>query len=270
MSRVSKAITGLLLAPTLAVGQSNLFPIVRGESILIRGHGLRVEAFHNGIDAVAREIHLPEFRRVLFQILKLPEATTPRYAVGNTYRVQVSTLGLTKDSVESLATALGDYVDMRAGGHTANYAMDSLKQRLVESPTETNGFRATLFRSFPYLPRQWVQEDPFQPRIGTATNLSLSTKFVVVDGEIAWTYSVPLGNERVWEIRCDAREFDPNLRPKFAAAKEEAERNLEKRGIKKRSGYVHHFEAELDSILVRKYQIKRRNSRELNPGFIVD
>lgn len=68
----------------------------------------------------------------------------------------------------------------------------------------------------------------------------------------------------------DAQEFDPKLRPKFEAAKEEAVQNLEKRGIKNGWGYFHQFDAELGTVLWQKYQIKHRGFRELNPGIIVE
>jgi len=148
--------------------------------------------------------------------------------------------------------------------------VDSLKQRLVQTKPETNGFRATLFETFPYLSRDWVKEDPFQSATLPSTNSTFSQRFVVIDGEVAWIYSVPLGSVRAGEFKVDAQEFDPKRKPAFDAARQEAEQNLEKRGAKKGFGYVHHLAAEIDAILLHKYQIKRRGFRELNPRIIVD
>jgi hypothetical protein len=200
----------------------------------------------------------------------LPEDTALRYLVGEHCDVQVSTFGLKKEVAESLVAVLSDYVRSRGSGHTARYAMDSLKQRLMQTEPETNGFRAKLFETFPYLPRDWVKEDPFKSATLSSTHSTFSQRYVVIDGEVAWVYSVSLGSVRAGEFKVDAQEFDPKLRPAFDAARQEAEENLEKRGIKKGLGYVHLFAAEVDAILWQKYQIKRRGFRELNPGIIAD
>jgi hypothetical protein len=264
-------IAGLALTTTLSLGQKRLVPTAPGESILIRGPWLGIKLSHNGCDTIAKEVLEQEVRQLLIRILKVPEDTALKYLVGGHCDVQVSTFGLKKEDAESLVDVLSDYVGSRASGHTTRYALDSLNQRLMQPKAETNGFRATLFETFPYLPRDWVKEDPFQSATVSLSNSTLSPKrFVVIDGEIAWTYSVPIGGWRAWESKVDAQEFDPKLRPKFDAARKEAEQNLERRGIKKRLGYVHLFEAEVDSVLWQKYQIKRRGFRELNPGITAD
>jgi len=270
MSKSFATFVGLSLAASVAFGQRVLLPAFPGESIFNRGGWRSIKLPHNGCDTIAKEVQEQEVRKLLLRILKLPEDTALRYLVSEHCDVQVSTFGLKKEAAESLAAVLSDYVRSRGGGHTARYAVDSLKQRLVQTKPETNGFRAALFATFPYLPRDWVKEDPFQSATLSPTNSTFSQRFVVIDGEVAWTYSVPLGSVRAWESRVDAQEFDQKLRPAFDAARQEAEQNLEKRGIKKGFGYVHHFAAEVDAILWQKYQIKRRGFRELNPGIIFD
>lgn len=202
-------------------------------------------------------------------ILELPEETIVRhrYTLG-TAGVQVSRLGLSKEKAEEFAGILKDYVSSRFGGHSSEYAVASLKQRLLEPTVEEDGFRANLFEAYPNLPRGWVKADPFSG--ATATNSVVGRKFVVVDGEIAWSYYVPPAQGRASMVRVDAREFDVKTRPKFDAARQEAEPNLRKRPIKKGFGYVHHFEREFDSVLVSKHGIRRRSFRELNPGIILD
>jgi hypothetical protein len=189
--------------------------------------------------------------------------------------VQVSTLGLSKQKADEFFEILKDYVSSRFSGHSREYAFASLGQRLLEPTPEEDGFRARLFEKYPNLPRDWVRPDPFATTTPAFTNslgrFSLAgRRFIVVDGEIAWAYSVPPMDSYFAEVRVDAREFDPKIRPKFDAARQEAEQNLQKKGIKKAFGYVHHLESEVDSILIQKYGIKRRNFRELNPGTNVD
>jgi len=244
-----------------------LLPVFDGETILRSSGGRPVRLPHNSSDTVAKEVHEPEVRKLLLQTAKLPEDTALRYMVDTQYEVHVSTFGLTSKGAESFATALRDYVQSRTAGHTAAYALASLKQRLSEAKRETNEFRAKLFEAFPYLPRNWVREDPF-PAAVTAANSTTSKRFVVIDGEIAWIYSVPLGSGRAGESKVDAQEMDPNLRPKFEAARQEAEQNLEQRGVKKGFGYFNCFSAEVDCILWQKYQIQRRSFRELHPTII--
>lgn len=271
MTKLLAIFAALVLAASEMFGQRHLLPAFPGESILNRGVGPPVVLAHNSCDTIAEEVQHTEIRRLLLRGLKLPEDTALRYLVDErSCNVQVSTFGLKKGDAESLAELLKDYVRSRATGHTAAYALGSLKQRVVQAAPETNGFRATLYETFPYLPREWVKEDPFQSATLPANSIVPPKRFVVVDGEIAWVYSVALGGSRAGESKVDAKEFDPMLRPKFEAAREEAKQNLEKRGIKKGFGYIHHFEAEVDAILWQKYQIKRRSFRELNPGIIVD
>ena len=269
----SCALAFLLLVNSVAMGQTNLFPTARGESIICLGGASvfsRVEVSHNSHDRLVKEIHADEFRTLLIQLVKLPENTKLKYALGELDLVQVSTLGLTKEKAQSVADMLDAYVRSRASGHTAKYALDSLKQRLSESRAETNGFLATLFETFPDIPRQWVKEDPSPSPILSANNAIPPHRFVVIDGEIAWSYSVPVGTGQASGFKVDAKEFDPKLKPKFDAARKEAEENLAKRGVKKGFGYVHQLQAEEDLILLQKYKITRRSFQELNPGIIID
>jgi hypothetical protein len=250
--------------------QSNLYPSVPGERVLHRGGGSRIPVSHNGYEAIAREIHTPEFRQLLGQLVKLPEGTHPKYTVDKRDQVQVSTVGIGLEVAEDLARVLGDYIKSRAGGHTEAYALDSLKQRLIEKPAETDGYRLALFEQFPSLPTAWVRLDPVQPKTPQGTNQTLAPRrFVVIDGEIAWSYAVPAGSGRIWETRVDAQEYDPKLRSRFDAAAQEAERNMERMGIKRGFGYVNQFEAEFDRVLRNKHQIHRRNFHELNPEFLI-
>jgi len=247
-----------------------LLPVFDGETILRKSGGRAVRLPHNDSDKVAEEVQAPEVRKLLLQKAGLAEDTPLRYLLGIQYTVQVSTFGLGQERAEAFAAALSDYVQLRTAGHTATYALDSLKQSLLKTKPETNEFRAKLFESFPFLPRNWVKDDPFEPGILTATNGTVSRRFLVIDGEIAWIYSVPLGSGRAGESKVDAQEMDPNIRPKIEAARQEAEQNLEKRGVKKGFGYVNRFGGEVDSILWQKYQIKRRSYQELYPGRVVD
>ena len=198
-------LAGLPLATSVSFAQS-LFPTNRGETILAGGSGRGINLPHNDCATIAREANGREVYGLLLPILKLPNNTSVRYLVGEHCNVQVSTLGLKKEIAQAFATLLRGYVNSRGSGHTAQYALDSLRQRLLPPTTETNGYRAALFESFPDLPRDWVKEDPFHSQILT-TNSTLFQQFVVLDGEIAWTYVVPLGNGRVWPpVRVDAKE----------------------------------------------------------------
>jgi hypothetical protein len=263
---------GIFLVVALAIseslGQMILLPVWDGETILRSSSGRAVRLPHNGSDKVAQEVQEPEVRKLLLQKAGLPEDTALRYMVDRQYWVKVSTFGLGQERAESFAAALREYVQSRTAGHTATYSLDSLKQRLIETKPETNEFRAKLLESFPSLPRNWVKDDPFEPGILTANNGTVSRRFLVIDGEIAWIYSVPLGSGRAGESKVDAQDMDPKIRPKIEAARQEAEQNLEQRGGKKGLGYIHHFGCEVDSILWQKYQIKRRSFRELHPGII--
>jgi hypothetical protein len=191
---------GIFLVVALAIseslGQTILLPVWDGEIILRSSSGRAVRLPHNGSDKVAQEVQEPEVRKLLLQKAGLPEDTALRYMVDRQYWVQVSTFGLGQERAESFAAALREYVQSRTAGHTATYSLDSLKQRLIETKPETNEFRAKLLESFPSLPRNWVKDHPFEPGILTATNGTVSRRFLVIDGEVAWIYSVPLGSGR--------------------------------------------------------------------------
>jgi hypothetical protein len=276
MTKFLATFASVALITLRTFGEETLVPGFAGETVLNRGLS-RLRLPHNECDTIAKEVQEQEFRTLLLRIMNLPEGTALKYLVTTQCTVQVSTFGLGIEHAESLMDVLSDYARSRASGHTARYALDALKQRLIQIKPETNLFLATLFETFPHLPRQWVKEDPFPsaaPRLPATNSTRLmlpSRRFVVIDGEIAWVYSIPFGNGRAAEeIKVDAQEFDPKLRPAFDAARNEAEQTLDKRGIKKGFGYVHAFEPEVDAILWQKYQIKRRGFWELNPGIIVD
>jgi len=246
---------------------------VKGETMIGSGPvpGWRIDLPHNSYNTIGKEVQSDEVRKLLLRIIRRPDDTAVRYLVSE-HGIQVSSPTLDKQEAKSLLGVLSEYVQCRMSGHTAEYALASFRQRSLETRPQTNGYLATLFETFPSLPRDWVKEDPFPPATVSTPNFIIPPKqFVVIDGEVAWTYYVPFGGPRVLqEYRVDAQEFDPKLRPKFDAAEQEARQNLEKRGVKKGIGYFHRFADEVDTILWQKYRLKRRSFRDLNPGIVVD
>jgi hypothetical protein len=269
----------LAAGPLWAAAPTNQFPSVR-RGVLIQRHrydpltdNLRVA--HNEPENLLKEIQEPGFRKLLTQILQAPDEASLGKMEVKTYGIEIDWIPMDDKRITSLQSILEDYFDSRVSGHTTNYAWASLKQRLIQSPPETNAFRATLFQKFPYLPRQWVRVDPFEPTAYPMSEKTISKNFLLIDGEIAWTYLVtpafPLGSGDVYELKVDAQEFDPKLRPKFQAATKEAEQNLSQSGFKPgRRGYGAALWEEKGRILLRDYGIKCLDYRALNPNIRFD
>ena len=222
---------------------------------------------HCDFDTVAQEIHQVEFQRLIAAVVNLPEETIRQqpYTLARS-GIQVGTQGLSKKQYEALGLVLARYTSTRFAGHSARYALDVLRQRLSEPKLEKDITRAMLFSRFPDVPRDWVQPEPFCPATRW-TNVTSAVCFIVLDNGIVWQYWVSLlgtpGGAQ-GGLAVDAQEYDRALRPKFEAARKQAEQNLAKRKTQQDSQYWHALDREMDSILVQRYGIRRRSFRELN------
>lgn len=252
----------LLLSLLNGCGQTNSFSSP-GAWTMTRFVGLsRLELDHNSPEVITGEVFESTFAELLKRVAKIPATSSVQYEVIDADAIKVSNAGITKEQAEAVATSLVKYITQRFDGHTAKYSRDSMGQAL-DTSSETNFLRAVLFRKFPDLPHGWVQDAPVQP-IGTSTNWLVPHVFVVIDGDIAWGYSVSPNGVAAFDGKDDAVDFDLKLKPILDGARAEAEKNLRDKGVQKGLGYIGHFEAEVNSILWDKHTIKRRGFSELN------
>ena len=91
--------------------------------------------------------------------------------------------------------------------------------------------------------------------------------FVVIDGDLAWTYRVTVYG--IHRSRCDAKEYDPSVAAKLADARKEVDKTMEEKGLN-RGLRQQEVERAVGEIMLSKYGIKWRGPSELNPEIQAD
>jgi hypothetical protein len=202
----SKRILSVLLSVLILVAVSIAGLAFYWAHYLYSGAGsARVFAANsNDVRTVQAEIDSPDFRRVLAHAADVSQWRA-RHIV-----IEVAGQGLvwkvTKGGNKRLADALHAYLSCRAEGHSAEYCRDAMA--LGHAPASTEyGFLDDIRRQYGGIPRKWIHDitsPPDSPGGHTAT-------VVVLDGELAWSYSVSYGNAGsilyVISNRIDAVEF---------------------------------------------------------------
>ena len=114
------------------------------------------------------------------------------------------------------------YTDLRFGGHSKSYATLAVIEKEGSEVTAPGGLPEDLkqLKHFYHIPSSWM--------LDTNKSLVFEDKLIVVDGPLAWCYQ---RNGIGAELR-DAKEYDPKMGPLFAAARIQAARELEKRGVR--------------------------------------
>jgi len=172
-----------------------------------------------------------------------------------------------KESVpEPYQNALKGYLETRLSGHTQSYAIASIQKKGIR-PAVADLSLLTLLIRHPDVPYTWVKKTT--RRISPIT-LPGDMEYLVVDGPVAWVFSVSTSRSHVTVERLDAQETDETLAPKFNVAREEARARLEQRGIKPRLGYVHAYWPELKKVLKEKFRLTWYSPAALNPNTIYD
>ncbi len=134
------------------------------------------------------------------------------------------------------------YISARAEGHSSNYVYWAIQEsKGTNYSTLPPGFPLWV-KSRYWIPSYWINP----------TNVWSG---VVVDGKLAWSYAgLPVGQRR------DAQEYDPELKTKFADARQEAVRDLKSRGIFLEPGIL---DIAIKRVMKQKYNIDWLTPQEL-------
>ncbi len=145
---------------------------------------------------------------------------------------------------KSYQDALNDYLKIRLSGHTKAYAIASIQKRGLR-PAVADLSLLILLRHHPDVPYSWVKRTT---RTISPITQPRDTEYLVVDGPVAWVFTVHTQQTLVTVERLDAQQIDETLAPKFNEADKEARARLEQRGIKPMLGYVHAYWPELKKV----------------------
>jgi hypothetical protein len=169
--------------------------------------------------------------------------------------------GLTKEETTQFLRLVNRYLCRRMMGHSKEFAEASIREAF--SPKEgprSDPFLASLKRAIPDLPFDHIQPDPLykQPASGR-----IIKQFLLIDGEFAWIYVVPMGG-RVTILRFDRKLYSKEWLPKLGEAMEKLDQMGEAQGRQGHPRYFTWYWTELDTILRRDYGSDHISCFELN------
>jgi len=167
---------------------------------------------------------------------------------------------------KSYQDALNDYLKIRLSGHSKAYAIASIQKRGLRHAVADLSL-LMLLRRHPDVPYSWVKRTT---RTISPRPQSQDTEYLVVDGPVAWVFTVHTQQSIVDVERLDAQAIDETLAPKFNEADKEAQPRLEQRGIKPKLGYVHAYWPELEKVLKEKFGLTWYSPDQLNPSRTYD
>ena len=128
----------------------------------------------------------------------------------------------------------------------------------------------------PELPASWLKKIDWPQEEGDfvdeAGNEHRHAFFVLVDGDIAWTYTLYYGSDGavsfLWEQKCDAKEYDPKYQDAIREVNQKVSEEMERKNIKG-LGSCHTF-WELKKKYLKAKGIDWKLPTELNPGTFYD
>lgn len=154
------------------------------------------------------------------------------------------------------------YIEMRRGGHSKDYAMARL-QAEPDLRATLPDCRAILQQDTnAYLPWLWL----YSFRVDGGTNY---TSYVILDGELAWSYMVTRLNDRklvsCYFDWCDAKEFLPEYQAAFKSVHDQVQKEMKARGEWDQFGSCHGYWFRKKELL-KKQGIEWKSPAELHPN----
>jgi hypothetical protein len=266
--------------------------------------GSKLKLSHNSPEKVQNELFDSNLIRLIAKSYGLSDTDIATIRVAqaawSTNLVGIYQIGKSEKAFEIMSGQLRNYLRAREEGHTKEFLLSALTNRMELSKI-----------SDPYL-RAIAKEEPLIPvhllkklQSGTSTNkagevktrtttieiingksitnetthipkvdeISRWAKYYLVDGEIGWEYFVRFEADGTFEGsregRCDAKEFDPRFQQIIKDVEEEAHVEMKKDGSFGKLGSVHTF-WNLKKEKLKAKGIEWRSPAELNPDTIYD
>jgi hypothetical protein len=259
----------------------------------------RLKLSHNTPDVVRQEILDTNTVRLIAASWGLTEADLATVQVSQEPGygwVQVYQLGNSERAFKVLSEQLRNYVRAREEGHTQAFVLAALTNRVAASTLSDPDLRA-IATNRTLLPISWLKKaesGTTTNKAGTVVSRTISTKIVngksvtnetahipqvdevcrwltytLVDGEVAWRYSVRFKADGslnyIRDSRSDAKEYDTKYQKAIKEVEDEAHAEMKRDGIFGRFGSVHTF-WHLKKEKLKARGIEWRSPSELNPN----
>ena len=257
----------------------------------------RLKLSHNSPEVIRQEILNTNTVRLIAASTGLTDAdlATVQVAQEPGYSwVQVYQLGNSERAFEVLIEQLSSYVRAREEGHTRAFVLAALANRAAPSTISDRDLRA-IATNRALLPVSWLK----RAESGTSTNkagrvasrtiwttvvngrtvtnqtthipkvdeVCRWVSYTLVDGEVAWRYSVKFKGDGsldyVHDSRGDAKEYDPKYQKVIKEVEDEAHAEMKRDGSFGRFGSVHTF-WHLKKVKLKAKGIEWRSPAELN------
>lgn len=252
---------------------------------------------HNDVGAITSELASKAVLDAMAQVLSLERSSFDAFefrgfaASDKTIQFLQAEIwgnlaGTTTAEARRISNQVARYVNLRWDGHTAKYALESLREP-PRSKSRPRSPRDSVLAANPDVPATWlvavtnnvqIVRVPaarlFCPGVvakpGEIVDLTVTNHwFKVIDGPLTWHY-VSRGNGTSWtELKTDSQEDDPAKAEMFRQTRIEVRAWMDAKGIKG-LGSVHSYWGEMRRILKEKHGIEWKSPSELSPFTIID
>jgi hypothetical protein len=258
----------------------------------------RLELPHNGWETVSKELLDPDFLPVIARFCGLTQTAASTVQISGdpqTGKVRLNQIADPEKPFEILSKGLDSYVRERAEGHTKEFLMTALTNESINFTT-SNKFLLAIKKAHPLLPASLFKEirsGSYTNRPGTertsgtresdesgkfvvtkyrqlygTNDMTRWANFLVIDGEVAWSFHVTLEDNyttenNVFSVRADAKEEDPKYREAIKEVEDEVRASFirDKININQTDRFIRLMKEKLKS-----RGIDWRSPEELSPG----
>jgi hypothetical protein len=199
-------------------------------------------------------------------------------------------LGTSTNAYEGLRGVLSEYIRAREVGHTKEFMLAAVSNRMPRTSIDDKGLRAIAYSSH-LIPPSWLELES----TGTTTNATGSAmilgiitdvvglpkstvvrkwaSYILVDGDLCWRYVVqfnPDGSvDYVDSSVIDAKEVDPKYKAVIEEVDKAVGEEMEKVGSARKIGSCHRYWG-LKKEKLREKGIDWRSPSEINPNILYD
>jgi hypothetical protein len=263
----------------------------------------RLELSHNSPDAIRQELLDSNTVRLIAASsgLKDTDLATVQIAPGpDNLGIGVYQLGNSDRAFTILSDEIRRYAQARLDGHTRDFVLAMLTNRVAPSTISDPDLRV-IAANRTWLPVSWLK----RVESGTSTNKAGQIRsratsitvvdgksvtnetthiqqadevcrwvlYMLVDGEVAWQYSVRFkadgSLDDISDSRCDPKEYDPKYVKMVKEVDDEVDAEMKRDGSFGQFGSVHTF-WHLKKEKLKAKGIDWRSPSELNPNTIYD
>ncbi len=229
-----------------------------------------IKLSHNSSSEVVSEIQDMTILNLMCDSAGIPREIlkdiTIKYIGSPPYRIE---LYWPKDKMygfDGLSCKIEYYVDARIKGHTKKYVLEKLTTQNNKENISDPQLK-DLLAERPELLVSWLEKKDIDETIDGTDDKFIRVMFILVDGDIAWCYTLFYSHEDVFEglseERRDAKEYDSKFQDVIRKAEEEASKTMRRENITG-LGSCHTF-WNLKKEYLKAKGIQWKSPSELNP-----